>query len=139
MGKTITLQRAELVWQYRSNRWDKEDFEKLLAWLKTFKDQPKDENGDFSSWRENHVREYDLLSQYTWDQIVDIIEHGNYEDEPKISYVGYDGSHEYTSNIEDVVKEFIREDNYDSDIDDEEYADDYDENFYFGEDPDIEA
>lgn len=129
MGKTITLTRDELVWQTRRNTWTEEDYKRLLEWLKGFADR-EDQSDSFVR---NHAAEYYVLSQYTWDQVVNYIKNGIDEEEPRIYYSYSDGSG-YTESIEQVMIDYIREDNYDADVCDEEYADDYNENFSYDED-----
>lgn len=130
MGKTITLKRDELVWQTRENTWTEKDYLNLLEWLKGFMDKEPNYVGD-----RNHQSEYRVLSQFTWEQIVKMFEYGADEDEIRIPYYYESDTTEpaYTSAIVDVIRDYIRQDNYDSDIVDEEYADDYYEDFRVGE------
>lgn len=119
MGKTIQLTRHELVWQTRCNSWEEEDFKKLLEWLKSFE-------GKEGQWSRDHYMEYNFLSAYTWDEICryfDIYD----EDEPTITYYDENGEKRWSTCISELIKEYMREENYNCDICDEEYADDYDE------------
>lgn len=134
--KTIRLNRAELVWQYRSTAWEEEDYKKLLDYLKTFKD--KEDEDDFAK---NNARLHDFLSQFTWDQVCDWCE--NYDpNEPQFEYENnYYGEGEiwrHSETVSEIIKDYIREENYNSDIEDEEYADDYDEDWYYREDKENE-
>ena len=134
MGKTITLKRHELVWETRANTWDEEEFNRHLEWLKGFKDRI--ESGECpsdSDWYKNHIAEYEVLSQYTWDEIVKIMKDNDYDNEPIIQYYS-NGEPWYKEHSSDVIIEAMREDNYDSDVCDTNYADDYEEEFEYGED-----
>ncbi len=122
MSKTIQLTRSELVWQTRQIIWDAEEFQKYLNWLKTFE-------GKEDAWCRNNYAIYELLAAYTWDEVVDMIQRADYDDEPKVNVVGYDGEVWYTQCLSDVIREAMREDVYNSDIVDEDYADDYNEEF----------
>lgn len=127
--KTITLNRQELVWQTRQNTWTEEDFKRLLDWLKGFMDKKPE-----GSWERNHQAEYEVLSQFTWDQIVAIFEKGSEEDEMMIPhYYEAEGEPAYRTSIEETIRDYMREDNYDCDVIDEEYADDYYEDFRVSE------
>ena len=130
--KTIMLSRAELVWQYRNTRWEKQDYDNLLNYLKTFKD--KDDQSDFTK---NNARLYDFLSQFTWEQICDWCENYN-TDEPQFEYENhyYDGQiWRHSETVSDIIKDYIREENYSADVVDEDYADDYNEEWIY---PDYE-
>lgn len=120
MKKTIQLTRQELVWQTRCNSWDEDDYKIYLAWLKGFENKE-------GSWARNHKAIYDVLSAYTWDEIVDMIENDNYDEEPKVQFCDENGEVWYSQCISDVIKEAMREENYDCDVCCEDYADDYDE------------
>lgn len=130
--KTIMLSRAELVWQYRNSRWEQKDYDNLLDYLKTFKD--KDDQGDFTK---NNARLYDFLSQFTWEQICDWCENCH-QNEPEFEYENhyYDGQiWRYSETVSEIIKDYIREDNYSADVADEDYADDYNEEWIY---PDYE-
>ena len=129
MSKTIQLTRQELVWQTRRNSWNEEDYAKYLAWLKGFKTQVETTDNPNSMWARNNAAVYDAISAYSWDEIVEMIKNDNYDDENRIQIRGSDGEVLYTQHIIDIIKDAIREDNYDSDIYEEDYADDYDERF----------
>jgi len=119
MGKSINLTRNELVWQTRCNSWDESDFKNLLNWLKGFE-------GKEGGWARDHYNEYQFLSAYTWDEICRYFDVYD-EDEPTMAYYDENGEKRYTTCISELIKEYMREENYDQDICNEDYADDYDE------------
>lgn len=125
MSKIITLTRQELVWQTRENSWSEQDYKNYLQWLKGFKEQMA--QAEPTTWARNNAAIYDALAAYTWDEIVDIIEKDNYDEEPKIQIIHDDGEVWYTTRISEIIKDAMREDNYDCDVVSEDYADDYDE------------
>lgn len=130
MGKTIRLSRRELVWEYRDNSWDENDYKNLLDWLKGFKEKNQDDPGH---WYKDHVQEYEVLSQYTWDQICEYI-NNFHDDEPTVTYYDEKGEKRYSQGVSDIIRDYIREDNYSSDISDAEYADDFDEDWFVVDD-----
>lgn len=123
MGRTIKLSRRELVWEYRDNEWGEETYRDLLTWLKSFEEKDLKD-----TWVKDHINEYNFLSHYTWDQICHYIENFN-EDEPRITYYDENDEVRYSQSISDLIKDYIREDNWNADITDTEYADDYDEDW----------
>ena len=134
MGKIVKLCRQELVWQIRNNSWSETDYKKYLAWLKSFKDQ-----GKTTSWYRNHIAIYEVLSAYTWDEVAPMAAGKvDYDEQEKIPQYDDNGEITYHTCIGDVLVEAIREDNYTSDVYDEEYADDYDESWNLIECPDEE-
>ena len=120
MGKTIQLTRQELVWQTRCNSWDEQDYKNYLAWLKGFENKE-------GSWARNNKVIYDALAAYTWDEIVNIIEKDDYDDEPKVQFYDGNGKLLHSQCISNIIKDAMREDNYNCDVCCEDYADDYDE------------
>ena len=120
MSKTIQLTRQELVWQTRCNSWDEQDYKNYLAWLKGFKNKE-------GSWARNNRAIYDVLAAYTWAEIVNIIEKEDYDEEPKVQFYDNNGKLLHSQRIGDIIKDAMREDNYNCDVCCEDYADDYDE------------
>lgn len=125
MDRKVQLDRDELVWQRRTNSWGAEDYAKFLDYLKEF------EGTDAVGYRKSYNSQvYEVLKNYSWDQMCDIIDgvlgdpkvcihyRLNKDDEVEYSY------EEYLSNI---ICDAIREDNYECDVSDETYADDYEE------------
>lgn len=126
MSKTITLTRDELVWQTRCNSWNEEDYKSFVEWLKTFVGKENE-----SVWSRNRVAEYNIFSRLSWDEICKFVNDDNYEEQEdfRIPYYAEDGDIMYRAYPSDVIQDAIREDNYDSDITDEQYADDYQESW----------
>ena len=124
MGTTVRLSRRELVWEYRDNEWTEVDYQNLLTWLKSF--EKKETKGD--TWVRDHLDEYKFLSHYSWEQVCHYINNFD-EEEPRITYYDDNGEKRYSQSISDLVKDYIREENYSADISDAEYADDYDEDW----------
>jgi len=120
MGKTLQLTRNELVWQTRCNSWDETDYKKYVEWLKGF------EHSD-QRWGRYNYAIYNVISAYTWDEIVNMIEHRDYDNEPKVQFYAEDDDYISSESIVDIIKDAIREDNYNCNILDEEYADDFNE------------
>lgn len=138
-NKTVTLERSELIWETRRNTWDESDYQNLLNWLETFQDSA-------TVFGRNHYAEFLMFSQYTWDQMVDMIkeiEDGlkGYRDFPMVEYeYEQEGKqHSYRSSLVECLIDYIREDNYDSEVSDTQYADDFDEEFLFSEEEDNSA
>jgi len=128
MSRTIQLRRRELVWETRSITWTEEDYQKMLESLKGYKAQASETS---SNWYKRCSQEYDLLSQYTWDQVCDIIQ-GKVEDpEIKIKYSDEDSG--YTEFLSSIVNDWMREDCYDAPVEDTDYADDFYEETYVDE------
>lgn len=130
MGRSIQLRRDELVWQTRTNSWDENDFQRLMEWLSQYKDvelETDGENAYSNLWQYHHRQEYEFLSQYTWDQICGWVNGEDDENEPKLEYVKNSHDYGWTTYISEMIKDYMREENYDCDISDEQYADDCDE------------
>lgn len=119
--KTITLTRSELVWQTRHATWSEEDWIRFLEWLK----QSADEK---NYWHDQYAGLYEKIKDMSWEEAV-----ADFKD-PKISVPVVkkynDGtSWTYDQTLYDAIVEAMREDCYDADVDDEDYADDYSEDF----------
>ena len=119
--KTITLTRSELVWQTRHATWSEEDWTRFLEWLK----QSTDEK---NYWHDQYAGLYEKIKDMSWEEAI-----ADFKD-PKISVPVVrkynDGtSWTYDQTLYDAIVEAMREDCYDADVDDEDYADDYSEDF----------
>lgn len=123
MSKTLRLVRDELVWQRRENTWDESDYKRFLDWLKSFKERSQTE-----PWYINNAKTYDFLSQFTWDEIVNYIDNVPYNEQPELE-LSYGGRSKFVSKLADIIQDAIREENYDTDVISEEYADDYEESW----------
>ena len=127
MGRSIQLRRDELVWQTRCNSWDENDFKRHMEWLATYKDVELKQGEDSSYenlWAYHHRQEYEFLSQYTWDQICGWVNGEDDEHEPKLEYQKNSSDYGWTTYISELIKDAMREENYDCDVSDENYADD---------------
>lgn len=121
MAKSITLNRHELVWQTRTNTWTEEDYNKLVDYYKGFIGKENEGN-----WAKSNAQKGEFLSQYTWDDVLTYWD-ALYENEPFVEINNGDWS--YKEYLTEIVREAMREDNYDCDVTDENYADDYEEYF----------
>lgn len=121
MAKSITLNRHELVWQTRTNTWTEEDYNRLVDYYKGFIGKE-----DESNWAKGNAQKGEFLSHYTWDDVLKYWD-VDYNDEPFIEINNGDWS--YREYLTEIIREAIREDNYDCDVVEENYADDYEEDF----------
>lgn len=123
MSRTIQLTRQELVWETRANVWTKEDYDRYLNWLKDIANEDTNEEDNY--WHRHKQAEYEFLSQFSWDEVCDILD--GKRDDVMLKYPEDKDGWSYISSVYDLIIEQMREDNYDSDVIDTEYADDYDE------------
>ena len=128
MSKTIQLKRRDLVWETRCIAWTEEDYQKMLQSLKEIKEQVTETS---SNWHKCCAQEYDLLSQYTWDQVCDIMQ-GKTED-PMITIKYRDEDYGYTESLSSIVNDWMREDSYEAPVTDMDYADDFYEEVFVDE------
>lgn len=130
--KTITLNRAELVWETRQNTWDETDWKNFINWLKRTIEDP---NVPDDNWLKlNYGETYKHIKDLTWEQAVEQFEKYRNSDDDYIKWTEKHGDYSYENCVFDVLQEQIREDNYDSDVYDCEYADDYQEEYYVEDD-----
>ena len=129
MAKSITLNRHELVWQTRTNTWTEKDYNQLIAYYKGF-------IGKEGNWAKGNAQKGEFLSQYTWDDVLKYWD-ADYDTEPFIEIDNGDWS--YREYLTEIVKEAMREDNYDCDVTEENYADDYEEDFDIDDSEESEA
>ena len=98
----------------------------MLKNLKEIKDKMTETS---SNWEKRCAQEYDLLSQYTWDQVCDIMQ-GKIEDpQIKVKSDFYDDGG-YTEFLSSILNDWMREDCYDAPVEDTDYADDFYEETY---------
>lgn len=125
--KTITLLRRELVWQTRSNTWNAENWRDYKDKLERRIIKYADDNTQYII---SIKLLYNCIKEISWDEVVAEYAHYEQTGELKIVWsVEYDNYILKTSLIE-VVQEAMRDNNYDADICDIDYADDYEEDFY---------
>ena len=119
--KTLVLERSELVWQTRKTTWEEEDYLNYLDYLRKFKDTKW-------LWQKDLYAVYEVLSKYTWEDICRIWAEGE-EKEPTVKLYRDDGTFRCEVSAFDYIMQEMREQNYASDVIDENYADDYNENW----------
>lgn len=121
--KTLVLERSELVWQTRKTTWEEEDYLNYLDYLRKFKDAKW-------LWQKDLYAVYKVLSKYTWEDICRIWAEGE-EKEPTVKLYRDDGTFICEASAFDYIRGEMREQNYASDVIDEDYAEDYSEKWRF--------
>ena len=146
MSKSIRMTRRELVWETRVNEFGEEDWKKTVEWLKSFTEKEVT-----TSWGRDHIAIYNAVKDLTWEQVYEDYKKWDNGDKDVISYdlvcegYGWNETRDswvrkpeedrvYKQYLGEFLHEMIQEDNYDSDVEDYDYADDYDENVDFLED-----
>ena len=132
MGKSIRMTRNELVWETRINYFTEDDWNKIKEWLSTFVDRAEANQPD--TWTGHQVIIYNRVKDLTFDDVLaDFAEfEKNYESDKcikvELTNKRYNGeTWTYNQFLHDLIIEWVREDNYDSDIVDTQYADDSEE------------
>ena len=132
MGKSIRMQRDELVWETRVNHFTEDDWNKLKKWLSAFVNQ--EEANQAYTWASHQVIIYNRVKDLTFDDVLADFEEfeKNYESDKCIKFEltnkKYNGE-TWTCNLflHDFIVTCLREDNYNSDIVNTEYANDNEE------------
>ena len=132
MSKSIRMQRSELVWETRVNYFTEDDWNKIKEWLSTFVN--KAEANQIDTWVGHQVIIYNRVKDLTFEEVLADFEEfeKNYESDKcikvELTNKKYNGE-TWTDNqfLHDLIIEWMREDNYDSDIVDTQYADDNEE------------
>ncbi len=125
----ITLQRRELVWECRECTWTEEDWIGYLHCLK-----------HLCSFSDVARQTYEQVKDLTWDEVVADFQRyqdtGESKSWTEVSYI-YENSvrtdkieYTYTQTLADILIDRMREDNYNANVKNTEYADDYDEDFF---------
>jgi len=121
MGKFIRLERRELVWQWRTNTFGEKEWNELKDYYK-----------NHYTTNPYCVEVYDKIKDVSWDEAFD-------------AWVRYDRSEEtadeikignrwhYQETLGSFVADEVREQNYQAEIDCEDYADDYEETWEKGD------
>ena len=125
--KFIYLRRRELIWETRENCYCEEDFNEwktnCLRWYQR-RMAEEDNTWDYS----NIIKE---LESFTWDEAVAYIENSYDKSEltEHMARYGHFGDKEYNHYFDayDEFQQDVREANYEADISETDYADDYDE------------
>ena len=135
MAKSIRMQRDELVWETRVNYFTEDDWNRVKEWLKGFLDK-KDADKP-CTWTGHQVIIYNRIKDLTFEEVLadferfeklDKVDEGN--DYIQIELINKSSNGEtwtYNQSLHDLVLEWVREDNYDSDVTDSQYADNYEE------------
>lgn len=129
MKKSIEIYRSELVWQDRRVSWEESDYQGYLDWLKSF------ENKQDGAWSRNNYELYLFLKEYSWNDVCYWFDHEGDDEEPRFKFHNdlQDAEYSWTSSLSDIVKDAMREDVYNCEICNEEYADDYNEDWRVSE------
>ena len=132
MGKSIRMQRDELVWETRVNYFTEHVWNKLKKWLSAFVNQ--EEANQAYTWVGHQVIIYNRVKDLTFDDVLADFEEfeKNYESDKCIKFEltnkKYNGE-TWTCNLflHDLIITWLREDNHNSDIVNTEYANDNEE------------
>ena len=124
----ITLQRRELVWETRECTWTEDDW---LGYVYRLEDH------DFTT------QTYKQIKNLTWEEVVAdfqrYLDTGESKSWTEVRYKYENGERTdkviftYTQTLADLLIDMMRDDNYNMNVKDTEYADDYDENFFIEE------
>lgn len=132
MAKSIRMHRDELVWETRVNYFTEEDWNRTKEWLKSFLD--KEDADKPCTWTGHQVIIYNCIKDLTFEEVLADFEkfEKDYESDDcihiELIYKSYNGdTWTYTQFLHDLVLEWVREDNYESDVVDSQYADNYEE------------
>lgn len=129
MSKEIRMQRNELVWQSRTVYWKEQDWENLKKWVAGQAETAQQEKHKDSGWYQQFIKINEVIKDMTWD---DAVEQYKKWDNSEEDALYWEETYAYNDSIYKVffgdwLRDQIREDCYDADIDGEDYADDYDE------------
>ena len=132
MSKSIRMERSELVWETRVNYFTEDDWNKLKKWLSAFVNQ--EESNQTYTWAGHQVIIYNRVKDLTFDDVLADFEEfeKNYESDKcikvELTNKKYNGE-TWTCNLflHDLIVTCLREDNYNSDIVNTEYANDNEE------------
>lgn len=112
MSKKIRLSRDELVWETRCNEFGPAEWENTKAWAKQLREP----------------RLYNIIQNISWDEAFAAWKRYHNSTQTANEIIVYETEH-YKQTLGDWVNELVREDNYDSDISDTNYADEYEEHW----------
>ena len=115
------MQRDELVWETRINYFTEDDWNKLKEWLSILVNQPEANQPDTELGHQLII--YNRIKDLTFNDVLADFEEfeKNYESDKCIKFEltnkKYNGeTWTYNQFLHDLIVEWIREDNYDSDI-----------------------
>lgn len=112
MSKKIRLSRDELVWETRCNEFGPAEWENTKAWAKQLREP----------------RLYNIIQNISWDEAFAAWKRYHNSTQTANEIMVYESEH-FKQTLGDWVNELVREDNYDSDISDTNYADEYEEHW----------
>ena len=127
--KVIRMTRHELVWETRTAEFDAAEWDRTLAWLKTFAEKETDPY----TWEGRWAIVYNRVKDMTFDDVLaDIEEYKNDTGNHivftfKSKLYNSDEEWEYTECLYDLVMEWLRDDCCQNEISDWNYADDSEE------------
>ena len=141
MGKSICMQRDELVWETRVGYFTEDDWNKTKEWLKGLLNE--EGANDPYNWVGHQVIIYNLVKDLTFEDVLADFE--KFEEDYKgdncikveLTNKRSDGeTWTYTQFLHDLIIEWLRDDVNDKEPIHYEYADDYQENVEIVEDLD---
>lgn len=141
MGKSIRMQRDELVWETRVGYFTENDWNKTKEWLKGWLNEEGADNP--YNWVGHQVIIYNLVKDLTFEEVLADFE--KFEEDYKgddcikveLTNKRSDGeTWTYTQFLHGLIVEWLRDDVNDKEPIHYEYADDYQENVEIVEDLD---
>lgn len=132
MELQIELTRSELIWQTRKISWTAHDWKNYKDWIKGVVEKCTD-----TYYKETYRPLYEIIKDMSWKDIVEEFKN------PTIEYTVHrtgkttDGGTcewDYTTTLHDAIMEAMREDVFEADISEEEYAgDSYEDTAIYGD------
>ena len=124
MAKSIRMRRDELVWETRVSYFNESDWNSLKEYYSSFENY----NGCDPEYGADRYKIYLAIKDLSYDDVI-----ADFEGEDSMEVIREerhfsDGSPWYWSQtLNDIVVEWMREDNYEAEVCDTSYADDCDE------------
>lgn len=127
MSKEIRMNRNELVWQSRTVYWKEKDWETLKKWVASQAEIAKERP---DGWYKQFIKINEVIENMTWDEAVEQYKKWDNGDEDALYWEETYSYNDTTYKVffGDWLKDQIREDCYNADVDSEDYADESDEN-----------
>ena len=128
MGRAIRMQRSELVWETRVSYFEESDWESLKSHYKSF--EKYEESTDY--WYKDKNAIWKVIQNLTYEDVIAEFERDARGEEPTINFThqrtnAMGESWSWDQSLYDIVVEWMRDDNYEADVCDSSYADDYEE------------
>lgn len=130
MELRIELTRSELIWQTRKISWTKNDWENYKAWVKSVVETDHEDDNTNIYYKEIYGPLYEVIKDMSWEDTVKEFKSPTIEYKVHRTNTSRDGSiytWDYTETLHDAIMAAMREDVYEADVCDEEYADDCEE------------